>query len=563
MSQNIPLKLLRKGKYIGLGAARRINSFWSSAKPPHQCLLIPELLLHIFEFLSRRDIQAASLVCRTWHPWAISTFWRVGSFTWTQLLAILRLKYCCLYQDPRCIEATIYGFKIPKGVALAEWKRFLFAFSHIKHLDIVYFNGIDETTSALLSLRKRFGGELIPNFQRISIGPHVDINQGAFSQLLFSNNLTSVDMVESCRHYPCQQTNQVDQWRRTSAMLTHFTLDTPHLRHMNISATFTPDFSLDSFQNLTSLRIEGEISAKTLASAFKCTDLQLLSLISCVILDHSANFWWDHPVIVHNALQELEVLFECDSVGGINNVFIWRIQLPALSRLSIVHWVEYDNMIALLEHTLSTSPKLTEVSLHGHTSVSTPLLSCISAFSSLKVLTITEALSTADIIGDMELMMWLQEMPTLEVLEWQAPYHHDPCHLMQLRHFLVFATYGSSLRKLSLSLDVSDLSVQTEDLADEYGDILSASRHYFPALRSLKLMVFNLTSSELHLLARLLTSLTHDDMELFVHLGVPNEEYVSQCQVIDRQLPLLIKLLREERRLLMNNTQDTIKNKDH
>ncbi|KAG8937010.1 hypothetical protein FRC03_008281, partial [Tulasnella sp. 419] len=387
----------------------------------------------------------------------------IGDFTLFQLLRVLGITYCRLNKQTGCLRKERWGYMLPKDVTPAEWDQFLYTFNHIKHLDLKYFAGVYEILDCLPGMQLLRGGELVPNFQTISIGNSININLGDLRRLCFSESLKTVSISESGRR---RWSRGVTPLEDTTVCLAHLLSGVPDLRHITITA-FSLNFAFDSFVSLTSLRIGGSISAHSFYSIFGCPQLRQLSFGQCTLEEKdSMGIRPEHPAIVHHGLHELEV----QDLGSIENAFLESIALPSLTKLSILSQrLGCHKAIALLTHLRNTSPHVSEISLHTHGPATIPLLSCISAFDSVKAVMLNQDLRygiESDKPEDEEIVLWLESLHHMELLEWVPPGDRFNRPILDLHHLLSLATHAPKLRRLSAPLYAHAIEGQLQKLKE-------------------------------------------------------------------------------------------------
>ncbi|KAG8942446.1 hypothetical protein FRC03_003191 [Tulasnella sp. 419] len=279
----------------------RLDTSNQPTTSPHRCLTIPELFNHIIGFLSRDDMVSIALVCRRWHVLATPTLWSIGPVSLLRLLSLLRYKVV-RGSHRRHVPQIV----IPSNVTLDEWNRFLYAYTCVKDLRLIRDYGSNGVVNSLGDLHKRYGGELVSNVQRITGCKGTEFDEGALPALFFSERLRSIQIHGSRRtpmhHAYCAEVNQM-----ISVFLQRLLEKVPGIRDISIEADRLLDFHFDSFSDLVSLQLNGVISEECFRSIFRCSRLRHLSL-GCYKLRSESNT--GHSEVVHNTLEELEVVFE-------------------------------------------------------------------------------------------------------------------------------------------------------------------------------------------------------------------------------------------------------------
>ncbi|KAG8943866.1 hypothetical protein FRC03_002301, partial [Tulasnella sp. 419] len=358
---------------------------YSLIQTPHRCFCIPELIMCIFEFLPRKDMIIASLVCKAWHGWVYRLCWgAVSGVTILELLSVIRISCGCQVESDTSLgnnsnSPRHHPKKIPNNVTLEEWNRFLYAFRHVKNLKIIPFNGLIQAAGSLRGLQNRFGGKICPNFQDITVGKGAEFIWGIPPELFISERLLSITMTEAW------EWRSIEPSRKTTTFLKYLSRYAINLRKITITATFL-DFAFDSFSSLSTLRIEGTISSCTLNSILKCKSLQQLYLRNCKLDNRTTHLHLDQATMSLDALQELELWLDQNAVHRLEESISRTQSLPALSKASVSfdQQLDWDKLVSLLQRLISISPHITEISLVTLVLVPQSVLSSLIASSGLQ-----------------------------------------------------------------------------------------------------------------------------------------------------------------------------------
>ncbi|KAG8930287.1 hypothetical protein FRC02_004388 [Tulasnella sp. 418] len=490
----------------------------------HRTLFIPEFLIALFDNLPRSDIISSTLVCKTWNKWATSASWSVHPVSFMQLLKVLRVQMPTPRQGIGSSSFRRYSLPIitiPNDVTRDEWNRFLQAIRYIRRLDGCSIRQRKELAEGLENLKQLYEdeGEVAPNIRKITGFDCSELSWKVLPHLFFSRSLRSIEISEP---YGLPR-NLVDQ---TSPVHINIGLTTlqemaPNIQNIYIAAAGLAFSSFGSFKNLTTFQYHGYIHITSLQSVLQCPCLQRLTFTSFKVLVSPPNRWPDQALLLHDSLSELrlEPDFFNNETQEVTEEFFRRLSLPQLRRISFGNTHRgCQHIVTYMEIFSFRTPEVSELNLLTYEPVSHMALSCLSGFPCLKRVTINQRDSAEVRVSDVELRQWIQEMPRLEILEFNMPQHGGDQDYLQLGHLLALANPSSKLGELQLPLNLVDFADQIKQNKAEQCDSLSARGIGFSSLQFLTLKIFNISAPDVTVLAQILETITPYDIDLFIEV---------------------------------------------
>ncbi|KAG8930136.1 hypothetical protein FRC02_004575 [Tulasnella sp. 418] len=474
-----------------------------------------------------------------WHTWATPAIWSADRVSLENLFGVLRGTFSGHRRGifRKVEDKEDVRLVVPSDVTRDEWERFLYAFSHVKHLVITCLPGVNgaKVMEVLERLQRRYGGEFVPTFQQIT-----GYDWGLPPTFLFSTHLRGVEIEGIPRYGKFGGISRVT----LEDYLENVLQNAPHLRNIKISS-FYIHFNMASFNSLTKIELKGGISKLTLQSVFQCPRLRSLSFYDCIVAPETSSSTSDHSPIINDTLQEFGMPFWGFAAYPVQDALLRRLSLPALTKLALIRVRnDWENALSLIEGIIPDSPLIKQVSFKARASVPISVLSTLSARRSLVIFKIRSASCT---IVHEELKKWLRSTPLLDAFEWEIRSRGRREWNIRIPGLLAFARFSPMLRRLSLHLNVVNLSAQLEELNEDYDHILKGQYRCFPSLQFLKLAFLNLFTADMHNLAQLVVALTPAPIKLEVlvepfgpGLGeTPDERKAREEESRERQRNLL------------------------
>ncbi|KAG8919281.1 hypothetical protein FRC02_001764 [Tulasnella sp. 418] len=447
-------------------------------------------------------------------------------------------------QDAPCYTGI---WEIPGDVSKDEWDRFIFAFNHVKQLQEALLWEYQDVQTTLKQLHRTYGGELKPGFREISGCTGLKFDWSPFLVALFHDNLKSIKIIPEL---------ELHAFLEVEVDLETLLKGSPRLQDITVRSCSRTFQSMESFSELTLLRMVGGVSIPTLLSAFRCPNLKWLTLLPTHILPTQDPLSLEHSMIVNSSIKRLtfslpDLQTDLDSISN----ELENIRLPNLRNLSVVlDGGEWSRIHPWMERISKGSPDVVQVQINTTNAKSPTSFFNLQGFRKIKILEITE-ITWSRVIERMNLKAWLLARPLLEDFKW-TPCFGDAgnIHLLKFHFLFTFAFYSPNLKELSLSLHMSDLLGQMERWFEEHAEISMDRNTPFPSLRYLKLVVHDLRESELKIFIVSLVKLVPENVRVEICLRpikshFPLEEDLRTFawnRAVEPQIPTLISKYRSE-----------------
>ncbi|KAG8860545.1 hypothetical protein FRB96_003799 [Tulasnella sp. 330] len=431
---------------------------------------IPEILLHVLEYLTANELVCAALVCKAWTI-AIEVRWRHRPVPLSLLLENLS-PLEPLLDD----ERTLAFQDMPSPAA---WERVVKQFSNkVTHLS--FDIELDEPSTAIL--RNTHSPRLCPNLKTLDIQVNTESSWQQLLPLFFTDQLECVRLAstqERCKHLA----PVLKEMALTSLEIKELTLEIC-IRGNHI-ATLSSVYS--SFENIRVLRTS-RIDALGWTMLEDCRFLKRITLPGPFIQGSVTPERYRRVtfpvlcelVILSTEYRELNFIIKNTIMPSLRTLHLRKIRTSALA---------YEKLQPLLELLIRRSPLLVDISLSNpdkpEGTFQRSVLQSVKTLGGLQMLELSLGTESQH-VTDENMNELLQCLPRLRYLAICDPQWVFPIRGLQLspRTLLSLAQHCPALEKVE-GLPVDFTISQLEVTPDGGGETWATSTITFPSLTDL------------------------------------------------------------------------------
>ncbi|KAG8931755.1 hypothetical protein FRC02_002213, partial [Tulasnella sp. 418] len=327
-------------------------------------LTVPELLIAILEYLPPKDWCSAARVCKFWAELAAPILWGSRPVPFTALLTLLFSKPG---YDWNWFKKYGVFLDYQNQVTAFQWERFCLLSAHVRTLKDSFHLGEDHIMDRLARLRTLYGGHILPNLHAIIL--YMDFPPVySFVTVLLSHKLKTLAFIDDPHSRDLASGSSYDN------LLGLLSKQCPDLQELHFNGhCWTLTFSsFDSFTQLASLKLIGEISPGALLSIIRCASLRRLSLChvrvrepahSVVNTDSISRLLTSNHTLP--SLEDFEIESSAYTEGDIGlgvGAVLEKLWCPNLMHVTIIDPENFrDQVLRWIPQLSMGSPKLTKV----------------------------------------------------------------------------------------------------------------------------------------------------------------------------------------------------------